>query len=348
MINTPFENSLISLVESLNQVYFTLDDRGTISSVSSGCTALLGFLPEEMIGKSISAFVMPEERGRVGAMSGQEIPGKNVPFCFHVVGKEGSVHQARAISRSISDVVGNTGMIGFIGESGNGNPAEHILCQTNTKIHQLNSIVRHDINNQLTILNGYLSLMEQDDSAISSREIVKILLCAANKIHNMVTFTKEYKDAGTRLPMWMNLGEVFRSAQSTFTVDGVRITADPACDEVELFFDPILSTVFEKMIDNSLRHGEHVSEISLHWGRDANGAIIVYEDNGTGIPDAVRPSLFHMGKGTQNGYGLFLVREMLAISGFTISETGAPGKCARFVIAVPAGSFRPAETKQLQ
>ncbi|MDO9550079.1 MAG: PAS domain S-box protein [Methanoregula sp.] len=346
MINTTFENSLISFVESLNQVCFTLDDRGTITSVSSGCTALLGFLPEEMIGKSISVFVKPEDRDRVGAMSGPEIPEKNVPFSFHVVGTEGSVHPARAISRSVSDVVGNTCMIGFIGESGNGNPAEHILCQTNAKIHQLNSIVRHDINNQLTILNGYLSLMEQDDSAISSREIVKILLCAADKIHNMVTFTKEYKDAGTRLPMWMNLGKVFQSAQSTSAAAGVRITTDPACDEVELFFDPILPVVFEKLIDNSLIHGEHVSEISLHWRRDANGVLIVYEDNGTGIPDAVRPSLFCMGKGTKNGYSLFLVREILAISGFTISETGIPGKCARFVIAVPAGSFRQAKTKQ--
>ncbi|PKL57939.1 MAG: hypothetical protein CVV34_04910 [Methanomicrobiales archaeon HGW-Methanomicrobiales-5] len=344
MINTPFENSHISHVESINPVYFTLDDRGTMTSVSSGCTALLGFLPEEMIGKSITAFVMPEDRDRVGILSGQGMPEKNVPFHFHVVGQEGSVHPARVISRLISDVVGNTGMIGFIGESGNGNPAEQILCQTNTKIHQLNSIVRHDINNQLTILNGYLSLMEQDDSTIPSPEIVKILLRAADKIHNMVTFTKEYKDAGTRLPVWMNLGEVIQSARPT-TAAGVRIIADPACDEVELFFDPILSLVFEKLFDNSLRHGERVSEISLHWKQDANGARIVYKDNGTGIPDAVRPLLFHMGKGTQNGYGLFLVREILAISGFTISETGIPGKCARFVIAVPAGSFRPADTK---
>lgn len=346
MINTILENSLVALIESLNQVIFTLDDHGTITSVSSGCTALLGFLPEEMVGKPISAFVKPVDKGCIEEISWQVNPEKIEPFCFQIVGKGGLAHPARAISRLISHGKNNVGTIGIIGESGNGNKTEKIIRQANTKIHHLNSIVRHDINNQLMIFNGYLSLMEQNNSPISPFDSAKILLGAAEKIHNIVAFTKEYKDIGTRLPVWINLGEVFRSAQSTSTGAGVRFITDPACDEVELFFDPILSVVFEKLIDNSLCHGECVSEIRLHWIRNDDGALIVYEDNGTGIPDAVRPSLFCMGKGTQNGYGLFLVKEILAIFGFSIVEEGIPGKCARFIITVPACSFRTTGQKQ--
>jgi len=38
--------------------------------------------------------------------------------------------------------------------------------------------------------------------------------------------------------------------------------------------------------------------------------------------------------------GLFLSREILAITGISISENGEPGKGARFEIRVPPGKFR--------
>jgi PAS domain S-box-containing protein len=345
MTNTAYENSFLALAESLNQVLFTLDDLGKITYVSAGCTELLGFLPEEIIGRSISVFVTPGEKDRFCMMGEPARSGKNDPVLFHVVSKDGAIHPATAISRISPDDRGNTGMIGLIGESRSGKPAEKIIRQANTQIHELNSIIRHDINNQLTILNGYLSLMEQDSSMISSPELVTILLGAADKIFNLITFSKEYKDFGTRLPVWTNLGEVFRAAQSSQRAAGVQITTDPACQETEIFTDPMLITVFSQLIDNSLSHGKMVSAITLQVQRENGGATIVYRDNGTGIPDTVRPTLFHMGKGTKTGYGLFLVQEILAISGFTITEKGTPGKGVRFVIAVPAGSCRPAEQK---
>ena len=40
------------------------------------------------------------------------------------------------------------------------------------------------------------------------------------------------------------------------------------------------------------------------------------------------------------GLGLFLVREILSITGIKIRETGVPGKGARFEILVPEGGYR--------
>ena len=346
MIHPSHEDSCRILAESLNHVLFTLDVQGKITYISPGCTQILGFLPEELIGMPISAFVMPEEKVSVGETCGQAEEGKTHPSCFYVIGKDGGLHHARAISRSVFDGPEETGMIGLIGEISTGNPTEKIIRQANAKIHLMNSIVRHDINNQLTVLNGYLSLMEPNDSTITSPEIITILLNATDRIQKMVAFTKEYKDIGTHLPMWMNLYAVFQSARSTIDASGVQMTTDPVNQELELFGDPMLTTVFHQLIDNSLRHGKTVSEISLQWKQEDGGAIIVYGDNGTGIPETAKPTLFQPGKGKKTGYGLFLVHEILALSGFTITETGTPGNGVRFEIAVPAGSFRVAEKQQ--
>jgi len=42
------------------------------------------------------------------------------------------------------------------------------------------------------------------------------------------------------------------------------------------------------------------------------------------------------------GFGLFLSREILAITGISIRETGTPGKGAVFELVVPPGSYRTA------
>jgi len=39
-------------------------------------------------------------------------------------------------------------------------------------------------------------------------------------------------------------------------------------------------------------------------------------------------------------FGLYLMREILAITGITITETGEPGKGARFEMKMPKGTWR--------
>jgi signal transduction histidine kinase len=50
--------------------------------------------------------------------------------------------------------------------------------------------------------------------------------------------------------------------------------------------------------------------------------------------------IFERGYGKNTGLGLFLSREILAITGITITENGVPGKGARFEITVPKGAYR--------
>jgi sensor histidine kinase regulating citrate/malate metabolism len=66
----------------------------------------------------------------------------------------------------------------------------------------------------------------------------------------------------------------------------------------------------------------------------------VYEDDGVGIDANSRKNLFKKGFGKHTGFGLYLMREILAITSITISENGEHGHGARFEIAVPEGCYR--------
>ena len=70
------------------------------------------------------------------------------------------------------------------------------------------------------------------------------------------------------------------------------------------------------------------------------GLVLIYEDNGVGIDEKSKKHLFRQGFGKHTGFGLYLMKEILAITGITITETGEAGRGARFEIAVPKGNYR--------
>jgi signal transduction histidine kinase len=67
---------------------------------------------------------------------------------------------------------------------------------------------------------------------------------------------------------------------------------------------------------------------------------VVCEDDGDGVITVEKEKIFERGFGKNTGLGLALAREILAITGITIRETGEPGKGARFEMTVPNGAWR--------
>ena len=116
----------------------------------------------------------------------------------------------------------------------------------------------------------------------------------------------------------------------------VENTAEP----LEIFADPLFSQVFSHLFENAVRHGGHVDHISITFREKGDHGVLVIEDNGTGIPEPVKKGLFSHNIQFGGGKGLFLVQEILEISGMTIAETGTPGAGARFEITVPGLQFR--------
>ena len=55
-------------------------------------------------------------------------------------------------------------------------------------------------------------------------------------------------------------------------------------------------------------------------------AMIIIEDNGIGIPPGKKETLFTRKEYHDTGLGLFLSREILALTGIAILEIGIPGR----------------------
>ncbi|MDK2916478.1 MAG: hypothetical protein PWR25_1035 [Euryarchaeota archaeon] len=217
--------------------------------------------------------------------------------------------------------------------------AEEALQQANKKLNLLSSITRHDINNQLQILNGYLTLLQEKNTDPLFADMLSQAAAASRRIASMIQFTKEYEEVGVHLLVWQNLRLLVADAGRNARLDGVALVNEIA-DGVEVFADPLIADVFFNLIDNSLRHGERTTTIRFVSGICDGDCVVVCEDDGEGVLVDLKEKIFERGFGKNTGFGLFLSREVLGITGITIRETGEPGKGARFEITIPKGQYR--------
>jgi signal transduction histidine kinase len=161
---------------------------------------------------------------------------------------------------------------------------------------------------------------------------------AANAIRNQILFTRDYQNIGVHSPQWQNVAETVSLALATLDIHHTRVTVHLAA--IEVYADPLLEKVFYNLIENSIRHGERVSEIEILSESVSDGIDIIIKDNGAGIPENAKERIFRREFFKHTGFGLFLTREILAITKLTITENGTFGKGARFVIHAPQGTYR--------
>jgi PAS domain S-box-containing protein len=217
---------------------------------------------------------------------------------------------------------------------------EEALHEVISKLNLLNSITRHDILNQITVLRAYQELLMERASDPLVREYLHHQEKATMAIRRLITFTRDYQDIGVLSPDWQ---EVAATLRRTLTVASMPpFTVEIQVGEYEVYADPLLEKVFFNLLENARAHGGEVTRVRFSSEEADEGLILVCEDDGDGIPVAEKDLIFEQGYGRKTGYGLFLAREILSITGLAIRETGTYGKGARFEILAPPGSFRPA------
>ncbi len=312
---------------------------GTIVSWNPSAEVMYGYTADEAIGKPISMIIPGELYPEYRRAFMQVKRGKRVPWFETVrVRKDGSRID---VSMTISPVKDRAGKI--IGASAIAKDitgrkrAEEALRQANDKLNLLGSITRHDVINQVGILMGYLTLLDEGDQESRNRHIAAAKQ-ACMTITEQLQFAGTYQKTGMRPPEWVRMRLELLGAASMLDMGGIEVT--DSLGDLEILVDPLFEKVFLNLLLNSRRHGGKVKRITVDHHSRGDGLVVVYSDDGIGIAEDEKERIFERGYGKDNGLGLFLIREVLSITGITISEVGVQGEGARFEMTVPRGKFR--------
>jgi len=220
--------------------------------------------------------------------------------------------------------------------------AEQALAQGRKKLGLLNTIIFQDIQSTIFALSAYLQLSNTTSDTEKVKSFSEKQNVLIQKIVSSLEFAKNYQDMGIHPPRWQNVTRVFLYALSH--VDSLNVSRRVEVGTLEVYADMLLEKALFNLLENALIHGERVTEIALTCEERDGDRVLVVQDNGVGIAESEKTKIFERGYGKHAGLGLFLVREILSITGMTIRECGEEGCGARFEILIPKGVGRFPET----
>jgi PAS domain S-box-containing protein len=310
---------------------------GNFLEVNDIMCSKLGYTREELLTMTVRDIVSETHRKKMAEIW-QQFKGTGVStFYGEHKRKDGSVFPVEISIRNIS-LSGREIVLAAARDVTERKRAEEVLRQANNKLNVLNGIIQHNEINTMAGLLGMIDMAKDPSYRIETESLLNEIKKLAETIHRQIEFSRDYQATGVMEPQWQPLRDTINRAIKPFAGSGISISND--ISGIEAYADPFFEKVFINLIRNSISNGQRVTTIRFTKDQLNNGLSIIYEDNGAGISTDRKKKIFELGIGQHSGMELFLAKEILALTGITICETGEPGKGARFEITVPKGGYR--------
>ncbi|MFX1255915.1 MAG: ATP-binding protein [Promethearchaeota archaeon] len=180
----------------------------------------------------------------------------------------------------------------------------------NESLKIINSILRHDILNDLTVVRGYLDLYKKigdmelleraDDSIIKSNDLIQQM----KELEYLMTHNNEGLQG-------YNARKIIDLVVKTHAASDVVISVN---GEGFVLADPTFTSVIDNVIRNALMHA-NTERIDITIEEKEKWCVIRITDYGIGIPDKIKTKIFEpgfkYGKTAHTGIGLYIVKKII-------------------------------------
>ena len=211
-------------------------------------------------------------------------------------------------------------------------------AEINRKMQLLSSVTRHDLLNKINcaevLIEGHL--MQDGDHRKNDDDLRKALDILV-LVEEFLAYIREYEKTGIQAPQWIDLHDALKSS-----IDRVPADIDIRIDlpSIQVYADTLLDRAFYNLVDNAIIHGGSIRAIQISCRNEEDILKIAIQDDGIGVPQGEKEKIFQLGYGANTGFGLFFIREVLAITQIGVIESGVSGSGARFEISIPAAGWR--------
>jgi two-component system NtrC family sensor kinase len=356
------------LLENALDIITILDPDGKIRYESPAVLRILGWEPHELEGHSAFEF-MPEEDAAKAVSLLQSLhakPGATGTLEFRFRHKDGSWRVLEAIGKNMLD---HPMLAGFLVNSRDVTErrrVENELARQQSariqseKLADMGTLlagVAHELNNPLTVVSGYSSLLRQTLGDGPARERLDRIAAAAERcvriVRNFLALARQHPPERQKVDANRVVREAVELLAYPLRVDNVEVRLELAEDLPTLWADPHqLHQVVVNLITNAHQamHGSTFARrLTLRTQVRAEHSRVSIEviDTGGGIPPEVLGRIFEpffttkpVGQGT--GLGLPLCLGIVEAHGGTLRVDSKVGRGTTLtielpVVAAPAG-----------
>ncbi len=329
------EKRLRSYIDNAPDGVFIADETGRYLEVNPAACLITGYKKEELLAMRIPDLLPPESLEASAKHFNEVITSGQGSGELQFRHKDGSLRYWSVDAVRLSP----TRFIGFVKDITVRKQAEDSLRRVNQKLNVLSQLTRTELISQIFLLDGYVEMAKS--YAAGQDRIIETLQKgekAIRLLRGTIAYSKDYQDMGVTPPVWQNVKRTMLFGLSHLPISNINHSLET--ENLEVFADPLLEKACQRLFENSLAHGGHVSRIRVWHTVTPDGVNLFFEDDGIGIPVEMKEQIFLHDDTRTSVRGLFFIREILDITDISIRETGEMGKGARFEMAVPRGMWR--------
>jgi PAS domain S-box-containing protein len=350
------EEHFRALIDNAQDIITVAAADGTILYESPSVERLLGYRPEELMGRSALEFVHPDDRTRVadGIAHGSRIPGHVTALEFRFRHKDGSWRLLEGLGKNLLDDPLVAGIVVNTRDITDRALAEERLRQSEklAAMGELLAGVAHELNNPLSVVMAQTAMlrMAADDPSLAARadKIARAADRAARIVKNFLALARHRPPERQEVQLNTVVREALELLAYPLKVDNVAVVTDLAPDLPALRADPHqLHQVLVNLITNAhqaMRETAGERRLTFVTRLDPAGrrARLGVSDTGPGIPPEILSRVFEPffttkppGQGT--GLGLSLCQGIVEAHGGTIVVETERERGVTFWVELPLG-----------
>ena len=207
------EGTLRSLVDTMLDPTLILDWDGKILFCNQAAVNFGGAKsPADLVNQNVINFVNPDYAMRAKNDLSNVREGKGGYLSEYLVyNSSGEMRWVEGLGAKI-DFMGKSANLVTLRDVTERRSAREALIQANQKLNLLNSITRHDLLNQLTVLQGLLELAKKQMHDPATRDYLDKGCKACEMIRSQINFTRDYQNVGVLSPQWQEISEIIKRA----------------------------------------------------------------------------------------------------------------------------------------
>jgi len=333
------EERFRSLVEMTSDWIWTVDRDGFYTYASPKLKDLLGYEPDEVIGRTPFDLMPPDEAERVRALFEDHVKSRKPIRGLENVNlhKDGRRVVLETSGAAILDADGN--LLGYGGidrDITQRKRAEEQLRASLREKEVLLKEIHHRVKNNLQVVSSLLSLQAEQTK---DRQTFEAFRESQNRIRSMsLVHEKLYRSPDlTRIDFAEYVPSLATALFRSYRVDAATITLNLDVAQVFLDIDTVIpcGLIINELVSNSLKHAFPAGRageirITLRPAGD-NLLTLVVGDNGVGLPQDL--DLRHAGS-----LGLQLVNTLVSQLGGTITLHRHGGTEFEITLATPGST----------
>lgn len=334
------ENRYRALAEESNQGIAILQNDGVIYA-NGAVSDIFGYDVETLLDLSaekIWEVIHPDDMQPLfeSYQRYEESVSSNPSVDFRIIRSDGEIRYVEAFASIIESQGEDAIQILMIDRTRLRKSEEaKILHQKEIEIY--NSILRHDLGNDLQIVLSDLEFIDLCTSDLSSdvQEALESALAGAERMFNLVTVLNKPVDdiENSAVELIKRIAQQSERAHSGLSVS---LTTIGNLDELTICGSRLLPMVFINIFSNAIKHAGNEVQVEVCMHQEGNHIVVDITDDGPGVDAKICDDLFKRGVSTTGGgLGLYLSKRIIEAIDGKIEYVSQKGSGAQFRITLP-------------